>query len=314
MDRIDHHQSENETSVSLVPRAEVMTSELSRGLVINDEVTRHPSISSLMSRHSNHANHDSLTLFHQENLDHQEGSEESHSRQELHSSPVHLMPLSSNSDGDRNHGNRTEGIEHDNSSHSINVNCNKMSCEIDTNNNANKLAGSTILASSFPLISNISLPCGHQRSDSLTSLISRRSSTPNSHHPSLSQSSSLPTNYDRNPNHQPSHQSNLYKLCLSRSSIGSNVSIESFVSSSSFISCSCGHLHYPKNAKFVTASFFSRHQLLTLSLSVSCSLQLTSILFIPLPLSVSFLTISHLSSIMYFSISIIAKSYDYLNK
>lgn len=267
MDRIDH-QSENETCVSLVPRAEVMTSELSRGLM-NDEVTRHPSISSLTSRHSNHANHNSLTLFHQENIDHQEeGSEESHSRQGSHSSLVHLMPSSSNSDSDKNHGNRTEDSEHDNSSNSINVNCNKMRCDIDTNNNANKLAGSTILASSFPLICNISLPGGHQRSDSITSLISRRSSTPSSHHPSLSQNSSLSTNYDRNPNYQPSHQSNLYKLCLSRSSIGSNVSIESFVSSSSFISCPCGHLHYPKNAKFVTASFFSRHQLLTLSLSL----------------------------------------------
>lgn len=276
-------------SGSLVPRAEVMTSELSRGLVINDEATRHPSISSSTSRHSNDANHDSLTLFHEENVDHREqGSEESHSRQELNSSPVHLMLLPSNSDRDKNRGKRSEGIEHDNSSHSINVICNKMSCDIDTNNNGSKLAGSAILTSSFPLISNISLPGGHQRSDSLTSLISRRSSTPNSHHPSLSQSSSLPTNYDRNPNYQPSHQSNLYKLCLSRSSIGSNVSIESFVSSSSFISCSCGHLHYPKNAKFVTASFFSPSASFFFFLSLFCSSQLISILFIPPPLSVSF--------------------------
>lgn len=128
-------------------------------------------------------------------------------------------------------------------------------------------------SSQFPLITNLVLPGNtpRQRSDSLTSLISRRTSTPTTTSDNQRQSHlnishrthSLPLNCDHanQSSNNPNRGSNLYKLCLSRSSAlgSSSSSIDTFgsnsdssdVCSSSFVPCSCGHSQYPKNSKFV---------------------------------------------------------------
>lgn len=164
--------------------------------------------------------------------------------------------------GDQNHGrhpsvhspssslshqqfiNHSHGDESRNGLHNFNsVHDSENNHAMDKNNNR----------SPFPLITNLVLPGHqHQRSNSLTSLISRSSSIPpiSDRHLNLIQSNSLPVDHRFNPVRENQQSSNLYKLCLSRSRYSSIDSVSSSSTINSSIVCPCGHSHnFPKNPK-----------------------------------------------------------------